>query len=74
VRYAIALAVLFAAVPAQACHHFSVWRYPTPQRCEGSVKHHVRPGQRHVEITKPPPDLWSLPPKQRWEEEEKGNQ
>jgi hypothetical protein len=32
-RLALALALTLAADPAAACHRFSVWRYPTPQRC-----------------------------------------
>ena len=33
-RVVLALAlVLVASQPAQACHRFHVWRYPTPQRC-----------------------------------------
>jgi hypothetical protein len=32
-RLALALALSLAADPAAACHRFSVWRYPTPQRC-----------------------------------------
>jgi hypothetical protein len=31
---AIALAlILMAPAPAEACHHFSVWRYPWAQHC-----------------------------------------
>jgi hypothetical protein len=29
----LTLAVLLLATPAQACHRFSVWKYPYPQRC-----------------------------------------
>lgn len=28
-----ALALLALTQPAEACHRFSVWRYPYPQRC-----------------------------------------
>lgn len=34
--------LLFAALypqPAEACHRFSRWYYPEPQRCKGGVKH-----------------------------------
>jgi hypothetical protein len=31
---AAALLVAFGADPAQACHRFSVWKYPQPQRCK----------------------------------------
>jgi hypothetical protein len=41
---ATALAVVTLAVsdvPATAaCHHFSVWRFPWPQRCETETKGH----------------------------------
>lgn len=26
-------AALLLATPAQACHRFSIWKYPQPQRC-----------------------------------------
>jgi hypothetical protein len=32
-RLALALALTLAADPAVACHRFSVWRFPYPQRC-----------------------------------------
>ena len=34
IRFAIIAASVLAADPAQACHHYSRWYYPTPQpRC-----------------------------------------
>lgn len=44
---------IFETTPADACHRFSRWYYPYPQRC--SV---VTPNNRiwYVEITKPPSD------------------
>lgn len=39
-RFALALAaaMLFASPPVSAaCHHFRIWHYPTPQRCD--VRH-----------------------------------
>jgi hypothetical protein len=40
-RFALVLALMLASAPeAVACHRFSVWRYPTPQRCE--VRHELR--------------------------------
>jgi hypothetical protein len=30
---ALALALTLAAQPAFACHRYSVWHYPSPQRC-----------------------------------------
>jgi hypothetical protein len=30
---ALALALVLAATPAEACHRFRVWNYPQPQRC-----------------------------------------
>lgn len=44
-RAALALVLLLASQPAEACHRFKVWRYPTPQRCDARayvpVRHRV---------------------------------
>jgi hypothetical protein len=52
----LTLALILLATPAEACHRFSVWQYPYPQRCR-------------VEVSpppKPPPlpalDQWIDPP------------
>jgi hypothetical protein len=42
-RLALALALTLAADPAAACHRFSVWRYPTPQRCPVRLAQEARP-------------------------------
>jgi hypothetical protein len=38
----VLLAGLTYAVPATACHRFSRWYYPTPQRCSTSSVVHVQ--------------------------------
>jgi hypothetical protein len=49
------LIALLLATPAQACHRFSVWKYPYPQRCA------VAPERVwHVEFVLPDAD--PLPP------------
>jgi hypothetical protein len=59
-------AVLFLGItPAQACHKYSIWHYPYPQRCGGAVDHRSTAPQTipqvdktwYVEITAFPPDL-----------------
>jgi creatinine amidohydrolase/Fe(II)-dependent formamide hydrolase-like protein len=40
----IAALLLAQTAPAAACHRFSVWRYPTPQRC--AVAHVAKPAAR----------------------------
>lgn len=32
-RAGLIVALLLVVSPAQACHRFRVWNYPTPQRC-----------------------------------------
>lgn len=34
---ALALIVAGGASPAEACHRFSVWKYPWPQQCAAAV-------------------------------------
>jgi hypothetical protein len=48
-RLAFALVLTLAADPAVACHRFSVWRFPQPQRCGMA---HV---QRVASLSKPVP-------------------
>lgn len=51
-RLAITLAALIAAQPAAACHRFSRWYYPYPQRC--STTHQGEPDKSwFVEIVLP---------------------
>jgi hypothetical protein len=40
----LTFALVLLATPADACHRFSVWRYPYPQRC----------GLRVVQLEAPP--------------------
>ena len=42
-RLALALALTLAADPAAACHRFSHWAYPTPQRCALRLAQEARP-------------------------------
>jgi hypothetical protein len=39
----LTLALILAASPAAACHRFSVWRYPFPQRCGRFASREVVP-------------------------------
>jgi hypothetical protein len=51
----LTLALVLLATPAEACHRFSVWKYPYPQRCA------VTPERVwHVEFVLPDAD--PLPP------------
>jgi hypothetical protein len=51
----LTLALVLLATPAQACHRFSVWKFPFPQRCA------VTPERVwHVEFVLPDAD--PLPP------------
>jgi hypothetical protein len=56
-RLALALALTLAADPAAACHRFSVWRYPTPQRCglRLAQEAHPRPSRQLREEGRPAP-------------------
>ena len=38
----LALAIALTSAPAEACHHFSVWKYPWPQHCGAAER---LPGQ-----------------------------
>jgi hypothetical protein len=52
-------ALLISAQPATACHRFSVWKYPYPQRCGVThVSLHAPAPDKsyYVEITATPPD------------------
>ena len=54
----IALATLLvSAQPAEACHRFAIWRYPTPQHCAvtRAAYHAGEAKSYYVEITTPPP-------------------
>ena len=48
-RAILIAAFVFNAVPAAACHHFTVWRYHWPQRCgathnsQRSIRHKLFP-------------------------------
>ena len=36
-RWAISIALVLVAQPAQACKKYSIWRYPYPQHCYGTA-------------------------------------
>lgn len=58
IRAAIAaLTLMLAAEPASACHRFSRWYYPWPQRC--SAPRIIRVSMREIE---PQPAAPALPP------------
>jgi hypothetical protein len=60
VRAAVATAVLIlASTPAEACHRFTIWRYPTPQRCVMALARAAPLPQVRIEV-KPPIPLPSL--------------
>ena len=51
-------AALLLATPAQACHRFSIWKYPQPQRC--AVAQVQLPDRSwFVEITDPALPVWT---------------
>lgn len=53
-RWIVVALAMTVSQPALACHRFSVWKYPWPQRC--SVVHpQVAANAWAVEITTPPP-------------------
>ena len=53
-RPAIIIALLGVAQPAHAaCHKFSVWRYPWPQRCEAAA-HDAPKLVAHSSVPYPP--------------------
>jgi hypothetical protein len=66
IRLALVLALL--TTPAAACHRFSVWKYPYPQRCSFHVGQieapppPVKPPEQSVDIPLPTLDQWIDPP------------
>jgi hypothetical protein len=62
-RWLVVALALLVSHPALACHHYSIWKNPWPQRC--SVAHARVPDNAWaVEITKPPPVPDSRTPEQ----------
>ena len=64
-RLALAIALTLAADPAAACHRFSVWRYPTPQRCAVRLAQEARlrpSAQLRGEIAPAPKEGRPAPP------------
>jgi hypothetical protein len=56
----VTIALLIGAQPAWACHRFSKWYYPTPQKCyTASVPTKYK---YYVEIIKTPPMKINWPP------------
>jgi hypothetical protein len=65
-RLAPAAILLFVSPAQAACHRFSVWHYPTPQRCHGMYRADVSPsggksGTRTGGTQVPPPAYVPLP-------------
>lgn len=38
-KYLTIAALLLSTAPADACHHYSIWKNPWPQRCPGVHVH-----------------------------------
>jgi hypothetical protein len=63
---AVLTALIFVSPASAACHRFSVWRYPTPQRCHGMYRADVSPsagknGMRTARAQVLPPVYLPLP-------------
>ncbi len=63
-RLTLALAALLSASPAEACHHYTHWAYPWPQRCGGGLERHAAfkvipegPTAEPVVVKAPEPDM-----------------
>jgi hypothetical protein len=59
-------ALILVSPASAACHRFSVWHYPTPQRCHGMYRADVSPsggksGMRTGGTQVPPPAYVPLP-------------
>jgi hypothetical protein len=64
----IAMALVLASTPAEACHHFSRWFYKTPQRCAVALARPVKLPLRRIVVAPPlapfalPTEIWSPAP------------
>jgi hypothetical protein len=63
---AVLIPLVFVSPASAACHRFSVWHYPTPQRCHGMYRADVSPsggksGTRTARAQVLPPAYLPLP-------------
>ena len=53
-RIVFLVGLIVFAQPAQACHRFSIWKYPSPQRCGVITRVVAKPAAAVVSLAPPP--------------------